>query len=164
VLRQKIRAFLLERGVAVRQGLRFFRAELPGILARSSDALSPRMVRIVEDLDGDLRRLDERIQDFSNEVEAIARLDAGCERLMYPVSGQSFRARWLRRRHLGSVLQRPRLRRFAGPCLQADLDRRPQYPRQDIEAGNRYLRVSFVQGHRADQVKELAAPQAQVLD
>jgi hypothetical protein len=29
----KIRAFLLERGVAVRQGLRFLRAELPRILA-----------------------------------------------------------------------------------------------------------------------------------
>jgi transposase len=29
----QIRAFLLERGIAVRQGLRFLRAELPGILA-----------------------------------------------------------------------------------------------------------------------------------
>src|SRR4029077_201212 len=29
----QIRAFLLERGVAVRQGVRFLRAELPGILA-----------------------------------------------------------------------------------------------------------------------------------
>jgi transposase len=29
----RIRAFLLERGVAVRQGLRFLRAELPRILA-----------------------------------------------------------------------------------------------------------------------------------
>jgi transposase len=29
----QIRAFLLERGVAVRQGLRFLRSELPGILA-----------------------------------------------------------------------------------------------------------------------------------
>jgi len=29
----QIRAFMLERGIAVRQGLRFLRAELPGILA-----------------------------------------------------------------------------------------------------------------------------------
>ena len=78
----QIRAFLLERGVAVRQGLRFLRAELPGILAWPSDALSPRMVRIIEDLAGDWRRLDERIQGLSNEIEAIARLDAGCERLI----------------------------------------------------------------------------------
>ena len=34
----QIRAFLLERGVAVRQGLRFLRNELPGILAGPSDA------------------------------------------------------------------------------------------------------------------------------
>ncbi len=35
----QIRAFLLERGVAVRQGLRFLRTELPGILAKRSDVL-----------------------------------------------------------------------------------------------------------------------------
>ena len=46
----QIRAFLLERGVAVRQGLRFLRAELPNILATPPDVLSPRMVRIIEDL------------------------------------------------------------------------------------------------------------------
>ena len=43
----QIRAFLLERGVAVRQGLRVLRAELPRILATPPDVLSPRMVRIV---------------------------------------------------------------------------------------------------------------------
>jgi len=37
----QIRAFLLERGVAVRQGLRFLRVELPGILATRTDVLSP---------------------------------------------------------------------------------------------------------------------------
>jgi len=31
----QIRAFLLERGIAVRQGLRFLRAELPGILGQT---------------------------------------------------------------------------------------------------------------------------------
>ena len=41
------RAFLLERGIAVRQGRRFLRAELPGILAKRSDVLSPRMTRII---------------------------------------------------------------------------------------------------------------------
>src|SRR5246500_3687431 len=57
----QIRAFLLERGVAVRQGLRFLRAELPRILATTCDALSPRMVRIIGGLAEDWRRLDERI-------------------------------------------------------------------------------------------------------
>jgi transposase len=36
----QIRAFLLERGVAVRQGFRFLRAELPSILAKRTDALA----------------------------------------------------------------------------------------------------------------------------
>src|SRR5881409_81530 len=63
----QIRAFLLERGVAVRQGLRFLRAELPDLLATRTEALSPRMVRIIEDLAGDWRRLDERIESLSTE-------------------------------------------------------------------------------------------------
>ena len=78
----QIRAFLLERGIAVRQGQRFLRAELPRILAMPPDVLSPRMVRIIEDLAGDWRRLDERVESLSNEIETIARQDAGCERLM----------------------------------------------------------------------------------
>jgi len=77
----QIRAFLLERGVAVRQGLRFLRAELP-ILATRSDVLSPRMVRVIEELAGDWRRVDERIDGLSQEIEALARQDPACERLM----------------------------------------------------------------------------------
>jgi transposase len=78
----QIRAFLLERGVAVRQGMRFLRAELPRILATPCDVLSPRMLRVIEDLAGDWRRLDERIEGLSSEIEVLARRDAGCERLM----------------------------------------------------------------------------------
>jgi len=61
----QIRAFLLERGVAVRQGLRFLRIELPGILATRSDVLSSRMMHAIEDLAGDWHRLDERIEGLS---------------------------------------------------------------------------------------------------
>jgi transposase len=78
----QIRAFLLERGVAVRQGLRVLRAELPRLLATPPDVLSPRMVRIIENLTGDWRRLDERVEGLSSEIQAIARQDSGCERLM----------------------------------------------------------------------------------
>ena len=53
----QIRAFLLERGVAVRQGLRFLRAELPGILATRTDVLSPRMAHVIEGLADDWRPL-----------------------------------------------------------------------------------------------------------
>ena len=78
----QIRAFLLERGIAVRQGLRFLRTELPIILAKRTDVLSPRMMRIIEDLAGDWRRLDERIEGLSAEITALARQDAACARLM----------------------------------------------------------------------------------
>src|ERR1700731_1392222 len=45
----QIRAFLLERGIAVRQGLRFLRVELPTILATRTDTLSPRMLHVIEE-------------------------------------------------------------------------------------------------------------------
>ena len=38
---------MLERGVAVRQGLRFLRIELPGILAKRTDVLSAAWVVLV---------------------------------------------------------------------------------------------------------------------
>ena len=78
----QIRAFLLERGIAVRQGPHSLRSELPSILATRTDVLSPRMLRIIEALAGDWRRLDERIEGLSNEIETLARHDQACERLM----------------------------------------------------------------------------------
>src|SRR2546425_12934170 len=55
----QIRAFMLERGIAVRQGIGFLRTELPSILATRSDVLSPRIVHLIEALAGDWHRLDE---------------------------------------------------------------------------------------------------------
>jgi transposase len=73
----QIRAFMLERGVAVRQGLRFLRSALPAILASRSDVLSPRMLRLIEELAMDWRRLDDRIDGLSAEIEAVASANAG---------------------------------------------------------------------------------------
>jgi len=78
----QIRAFLLERGIAVRQGLRFLRTELPRILGAPPAVLSPRMVGLIEGLADDWRRLDERIERLSSEITALARQDADCERLI----------------------------------------------------------------------------------
>jgi transposase len=69
----QIRAFMLERGIAVRQGIGFLRTELPTILATRTDALSPRMLRVIEELAGDWRRLDWRIDGLSGEIEAPRR-------------------------------------------------------------------------------------------
>src|SRR6478672_10770395 len=78
----QIRAFLLERSIAVRQGLHFLRAELPGILAKRTDVLSPRMLHLIEGLADDWHRLDERIEVLSSEIGALACGDPACDRLM----------------------------------------------------------------------------------
>src|ERR1700758_3574916 len=78
----QIRGFLLERGIIVRQGLRFLRQLLPDILAKRADVLSPRMVRIVAELAGDWRPLDERIETVTDEIEALAKSDDSCRRVM----------------------------------------------------------------------------------
>jgi transposase len=77
----QIRAFLLERGIAVRNGWRSLRAALPQILAMT-DKLSPRMLHVIEALAADWRRLDERIEAVSSEIQALAERDSDCERLM----------------------------------------------------------------------------------
>ena len=66
----QIRAFLQERDIAVRQGRQFLRAGLPTILATRSDVLSGRMQHVIEGLAEDWRRLDERIDKLSTEIEA----------------------------------------------------------------------------------------------
>ena len=68
-------ALLLERGIAVRQGLRALRTAMPNVLAMT-DKLSPRMIHMIEDLSTDWRYLDARIATVSNEIDrdAVARL------------------------------------------------------------------------------------------
>ena len=64
------------------KGLRFLRQVLPDILAKRTDVLSPRMVRIVADLASDWRQLDERIEPVTDEIETLAKSDGGCRRVM----------------------------------------------------------------------------------
>jgi len=77
----QIRAFLLERGIAIRQGWRALRSELPRALAMT-DKLTPRMVHLVEDLASDWRQLDARIEAVSAEIEELAHADEAAVRLM----------------------------------------------------------------------------------
>ena len=143
----QIRAFLLERGIAVRQGQRFLRAELPRILATPGDVLSARMAHLIEGLSEDWRRLDGRIEELTNEIESLADADSACARLMSvpgigPIissamvaaigTGEAFTkgrdfAAWL-----GLV---PRQMSTGGRTILGRISKR----------GNRYLRVLFVQ-------------------
>ena len=146
----QIRAFLLERGIAVRQGLRFLRRELPSILATRSDVLSPRMMRIIADLAGDWHRLDERIDGLSTEIEALAHQDAGCARLMtVPGIGPIVSSAMVAAIGSGSVFSKgrdfgawlglvPRQISTGDRTILGKISKR----------GNRYLRVLFVQAAR----------------
>jgi transposase len=68
----QIRVFLIERGIAVRQGLVPLRKALPDILSSNTQSLSPRMVNLIAELVQDWRRLDERIAAVSAEIESLA--------------------------------------------------------------------------------------------
>jgi len=143
----QIRAFLLERGVAVRQGLRFLRAELPQILAARTEVLSLRMVRVIEDLAGDWRRLDERIEGLSTEIAALAHQDAACNRLMtVPGVGPIISSAMVAAIGTGDVFSKgrdfgawlglvPKQISTGDRTILGKISRR----------GNRYLRVLFVQ-------------------
>jgi len=143
----QIRAFLLERGIAVRQGLRFLRTELPRILATRSDVLSPRMVHVIEELSGDWRRLDERIKALSSEIETLAHQDTACERLItVPGIGPIISSAMVAAIGTGDVFSKGR--DFAAwlglvPKQISTGDR--TILGKISKRGNRYLRVLFVQ-------------------
>jgi transposase len=143
----QIRAFLLERGIAVRQGLRFLRTELPDILAQRSDVLSPRMVHLIEDLAGDWRRLDERIEGLSTEIADVVAQDPACERLMtVPGIGPIISSATVAAIGTGDVFSKGR--DFAAwlglvPRQISTGDR--TILGKISKRGNRYLRVLFVQ-------------------
>ena len=143
----QIRAFLLERGVAVRQGLRFLQRELSGILATRSDVLSPRMMRVIEDLAGDWHRLDERIEGLSTEIAALADQDPACERLMtVPGIGPIISSAMVAAIGNGSVFSKGRdFGAWLGlvPKQISTGDR--TILGKISKRGNRYLRVLFVQ-------------------
>ena len=164
----QIRAFLLERGVAVRQGLRFLRAELPIILATRSDVLSPRMLRVIEELAGDWRRLDERIDGLSQEIEALARQDPACERLMtVPGIGPIISSAMVAAIGDGAVFAKgTRLWRLARTGAPANLDRRPHDPGIDIAARQSLSAGSVRAGGlgRVGQDQGLGSVRAQSLD
>jgi hypothetical protein len=143
----QIRAFLLERGIAVRQGQRFLRAKLPDVLAMPADVLSTRMVRLIEGLASDWRRLDDRIEGLSGEIEVLARRDVGCERLMsVPRIGPIISSAMVAAIGNGDVFAKGR--DFAAwlglvPKQISTGDR--TILGKISKRGNRYLRVLFVQ-------------------
>jgi len=146
----QIRGFLLEHGIPVRQGLRFLRQQLPDILAKRIDVLSSRIIRIIEDLSGDWRRLDERIKNVTDEIEELAHGTEGCRQLMtVPGIGPIIASAMVAA--IGSGTAFARGRDFAAwlglvPKQMSTGDR--TILGRISKRGNRYLRTLFMQGAR----------------
>jgi transposase len=146
----QIRCFLLEHGITVRQQLHWLRHALPDILAQRTDVLSPRMVRILEDLAQDWRRLDDRIEAVSGEIEALAQTTESCRHLMTipgigPIISSAVVAA------IGNGIAFTRGRDFAAwlglvPKQLSTGDR--TILGRITKRGNRYLRMLFMQAAR----------------
>ncbi len=147
----QIRGFLLEHGLTVRQGPAALRRALPDILAKRTDVLSPRMVRLIEDLADDWRRLDARIDMVTSEIGTAASQDADCRRLMGapgigPITASAMVAAisdgsaFARGRDFGAWLGMvPKQLSTGDRTILGGISKR----------GNRYLRSLFIQGARA---------------
>jgi len=135
----------------VRQGAARLRQTLPAILAQRHDVLTPRLVHLLEDLSGDWRQLDTRIEAITSQIEELARQDASCRRLMgipgvgplvasAMVAAIGNGAAFARGRDFGAWLGLvPKQVSTGDRTILAGLSKR----------GNRYLRQLFVQGARA---------------
>jgi transposase len=147
----QLRGFLLEHGIAVRQGHRFLRQQLPQILATRSDGLSPRMIRIIGDLLEDWAHLDERVDAVTDEIEGLARTDVNCGRLMtVPGIGPIIASAMVAAIGDGAAFAKGR--DFAAwlglvPRQMSTGDR--TILGRITKRGNRYLRMLFIQGARA---------------
>jgi transposase len=150
----QLRGFLLEHGIAVRQGHRFLRQQLPQILATRADVLSPRMIRIIGDLVDDWAYLDERIMRVTDEIEDLARTDVSCGQLMtVPGIGPIIASAMVAAIGNGAAFAKGR--DFAAwlglvPKQMSTGDR--TILGRITKRGNRYLRMLFIQGARAIQL------------
>lgn len=147
----QIRGFLLEHGIPVRQGPAALRRALPDILAKRTDVLSPLMVRLIEDMADDWRRLDARIDVVTLEIKTTASQDPDCRRLMGspgigPITASAMVAAigdgsaFVRGRDFAAWLGMvPKQLSTGDRTILGGISKR----------GNRYLRTLFIQGARA---------------
>jgi len=147
----QIRGFLLERGITFGRGPAQLRNQMASLLEDADNALTPRMRILLERLWAEWKQLEGDIAVAAEEIERIAREDAGCRRLreipgVGPLvatatiaaigNGAAFRkgrefAAWL-----GLV---PRQHSTGGKTRLLGISKR----------GNLYLRRMFIHGARA---------------
>jgi transposase len=147
----QMRAFCLEQGIAIHQGVGKFKADLPRVLTNEENDLTAMMRRLLADLFDDLKKLELRIAEVSREIEARAARDDRSRRLMTvpgigPLTataivaaagdGRQFRRARDMAAWLGLV---PREHSTGGKTTLLGISKR----------GNRYLRRLLVHGARS---------------
>ncbi len=76
------RAFCLEYGVAMRQGVGVFRVDLPRALADDNNDLTPMMRQMLTEILEDIAHVDRRIVSVTRQIEALADREDRARRLM----------------------------------------------------------------------------------
>ncbi|MBB4146241.1 IS110 family transposase [Rhizobium rhizoryzae] len=78
----QMRAYCLEHGVAMRQGAGVFKLDICRVIEDLDNDLTPMARSVLRDLHDDLRRLEARIRQVSDDIEKIADSDERARRLM----------------------------------------------------------------------------------
>ena len=78
----QMRAFCLEYGITMHQGVGKFKIALPQILGDMQNELTPAMRKLLASLFNDVKGLEARIGEITGEIEAIAAADDVARRLM----------------------------------------------------------------------------------
>lgn len=78
----QMRAFCFEHGIAIRQGAGVFKLDMPGIIADLSNDLSADMRELLSSLMADLARLESRIKEVTDKIQALVDRDDVARRLM----------------------------------------------------------------------------------
>ncbi|WP_281932497.1 IS110 family transposase [Roseibium album] len=78
----QMRSYCLEHGVALRQGAGIFKLDIARALEDTENDLTERARIVLQELQADLLRLEERIRSVSTEIKNIADMDETARRLM----------------------------------------------------------------------------------
>jgi len=78
----QIRGFLIEYGLPVKVGRASLRRDLPGILENAENGLSPRMRQLIVALREHWHGLEEKIAQYTHDIELVAKRNDDCRRLV----------------------------------------------------------------------------------
>ena len=147
----QIRAFLLERGITFRKGPSSLRRQMPEILKNGDEQLSPRIRSLLAMMWEEWKQLDERVESFNTQIEAIGSGDPVCQRLReIPGVGPLIASAVIASIGNGAAFHKgrefaawlgliPRQSSTGGKVKLLGISKR----------GNRYLRTMFIHGARS---------------